>query len=247
MRNARSAGATGKTMAADVLKAAVWALFVISAAVVLVLNFRPLYYADIRLLHIPEISGMDEARIRENYDALIRYNSLFHRGALEFPSLPMSEGGRIHFAEVKRIFDFLQVVLLASGLFAAGMALRCCIRRRSGGKDRFRAAVKDAAGSGRPGTEGAAGGNRSLRLAGRICLILPAVLCLLAVIGWDRFFVLFHKVFFRNDYWLFDPAEDPVILMLPDQFFFHCAAAIFLLVMAGGAALLILGRRGTKR
>ena len=49
------------------------------------------------------------------------------------------------------------------------------------------------------------------------------------------FFIGFHHVMFSNDYWLFDPATDPVILILPDAFFLHCALAILICVLAGSA------------
>ena len=52
--------------------------------------------------------------------------------------------------------------------------------------------------------------------------------------NWERFFIGFHKLMFSNDYWLFDPARDPVILILPDEFFFHCAAAVIVCLAAGG-------------
>ncbi len=52
-------------------------LFFISFSVVLVLNFRPLYYHDIEALGIVESSGISEEDIRTNYDTLISYNSIF--------------------------------------------------------------------------------------------------------------------------------------------------------------------------
>lgn len=81
-------------------------LLIISFSVTLTLNFRPLYYADIQNLHITELSGREEKDIRSNYDALIDYNSLFNHQPLKFPTCAMSESGRIHFEEVKKIFDF---------------------------------------------------------------------------------------------------------------------------------------------
>ena len=86
-------------------------LFVISASAVFTLNFRALYYHDISSLNIEEISGYSEHVIRENYNALIDYNSIFHRDPLDL-SLPMSREGRIHFQDVKRIFDVLQIICL---------------------------------------------------------------------------------------------------------------------------------------
>lgn len=94
-------------------------LFIISAAVSVTLQFKLLYYADIKLLDIPAQSGLDETTVRENYDALIAYNNLFGREPLEFPSLAMSEAGRIHFREVKVIFDLFGWMAIISFLLSA--------------------------------------------------------------------------------------------------------------------------------
>lgn len=40
-----------------------------------------------------------------------------------------------------------------------------------------------------------------------------------ALIGFDSFFVSFHKIFFRNDTWLFDPDTDPIINVLTENYF----------------------------
>ena len=55
-------------------------------------------------------------------------------------------------------------------------------------------------------------------------------------------FVLFHKILFRNDYWIFDPACDPVITILPDAYFLHAAALILLCVLAASLFSLLLFR-----
>lgn len=46
-----------------------------------------------------------------------------------------------------------------------------------------------------------------------------------------------HKVFFDNDYWLFDPKYDPVITILPDRFFLHCGILIVLISVTQSALL----------
>lgn len=91
-------------------------LFCLSLSIVLILHFRPLYVQEIKDQELSSLSSMSEAEILEQYDALIRYNSLFYRGELHFPSLPMSEEGRIHFREVKTIFDAIQLLLIFSSV-----------------------------------------------------------------------------------------------------------------------------------
>ena len=101
------------------LMALLLTLTVISVSVVFTLAFRPLYYFDIHALDIPERTGYSEERIRENYDVLIDYNLSFGDEPLEFPSLAMSESGRIHFEEVKDIFNLFKYMAIGGALISA--------------------------------------------------------------------------------------------------------------------------------
>jgi len=185
--------------------ALVLTLTVISLAVVFTLGFRPLYYLDIKALDIPRLSGYSEEEIRENYDVLIDYNLSFGEEELSFPSLPMSESGRIHFEEVKVIFNlFKYMAIFGSVVSAAGIWF--CARREE---------------------------YRYLKLTSILAVALPAVLGILVALNWDWVFVTFHEIAFDNDYWLFNPLTDPVITILPDTFFMHCALMIFGCIVAG--------------
>ena len=181
-------------------------LFIISAAVTITLNFRPLFYFDIDYLDIEAQSGFSKEDIRKNYDALIDYNSMLNHDTLEFPTLPMSEGGRIHFEEVKQIFVAIEYIFIASGIIGLALILLLICK--------FKEFL-------------------FLKLAAILTIAIPAVLAILISINWEAAFVTFHHIFFNNDYWLFYPDKDPVILMLPDEFFFHCAAMILILVILG--------------
>lgn len=202
-----------------ILQAMIMMSAIISLSVVIILNFRPLYYLDMRTLDIPEQSGFSAEEIRENYDVLIDYNSMFFTGELEFPSLPQSESGRVHFEEVKVIFVFFQKVAIVTGLLSViGIIL---LRRE------------------RP--------KWYLKYAGILTVVLPLAVGAAIVVNWDRVFVLFHELMFDNDYWLFDVATDPVILILPDAFFMHCAVGIVGLVIVGAVGCLVVYRAGTKK
>lgn len=204
----------------NLLMALVGFLFLASLSVVLVLNLRGIYYFDVRYQQLEQRTGMSEEEIRENYDVLIDYNLISKRvKTLEFPSFSMSEHGRTHFAEVKRIFVAIQYLCMISGvLFMIGVCWK--IPHRDCG---------------------------SLKLMSILTFLVPIVLGVLAFLSWDTFFVKFHELFFDNDYWIFNPATDPVINILPDEFFFHCAAAILLFLFLGGILTGALYRFATRR
>ena len=113
-----------KYTALDFVLAVLCTLTVICLAVSITVWFRPLYYADISLLDIPEKSGYSEEICRENYNALIDYNVIGGPSELEFPDMEMSEHGRIHFEEVKRIFIFMQIEALAGIAVLAAVYFR---------------------------------------------------------------------------------------------------------------------------
>ena len=52
--------------------------------------------------------------------------------------------------------------------------------------------------------------------------------------NFNKVFVIFHKIFFDNDLWIFDPATDYMIRMLPEGFFFD------IVIRIGGTFILLL-------
>lgn len=187
----------------DLLIGILFTLLFISLAVVVTINFRPLYYMDIKLLHIEETSGLSKDVILSNYNALIDYSSPFFKGVLNFPTFTASATGLLHFAEVKNIFTtfyILGAVTLIPGILIIV----------------YKTKIKDYS---------------YLLVSSITAIVLPLILAVYLALDFDRAFVLFHKLFFQNDYWIFDPATDPVITILPDTFFLHCALLIILLVL----------------
>lgn len=59
-------------------------------------------------------------------------------------------------------------------------------------------------------------------------------------VNFTKIFEIFHEIFFDNDLWLFDPATDYMIRMLPEGFFFdmvvrigRCFGIFFVLLLLG--------------
>lgn len=191
--------------------ALVLTLAIIGISVVGTLAFRPLYYHDMKSLEISAYSGYSEEEIRENYDALIDYNMAWKDGNLEFPTLPMSETGKIHFEEVKEIFDIFKYLAVFGGILGVAGILLMARKKEY----------------------------RYLKMTAVVSCGLPVVLGILVALFWDKVFVIFHELFFNNDYWIFDYRTDPIILLLPDEFFMHCALLIFGGVLLGAGVCLV--------
>ena len=195
------------------------ALCLISLSVVLTLNFRTLYQWEMKWSKIAEKTGVSEDVILENYDALIEYNSVFFKGELKFPTLPMSESGKIHFEEVKRIFVFFQAGLLPVTFVL--VVLGAWLLRKE--KPKY------------------------LKWAAGLMIGIPTLLGVLIGLCWDKVFVVFHELLFNNDYWIFDYRTDPIILFLPDSYFMHCAIMILALVVSSSVLCLLSYRYCNKK
>lgn len=208
-----------KIKALSILLSLILTLTLISLTVVLTLACKPLYYLDIHALHIPETTGYTISEIKANYDAVIDYSLSFGNAPLEFPTFPMSEGGRIHFEEVKNIFNLFKYMAIFGTLTGAAGILR---QRR-----------KQSYGY--------------LKLTAILTVALPAVIGATVALNWDWTFAAFHELAFNNDYWLFDPATDPVINILPDAYFLHCAVMILLLVILGSLICGLIYRRVQRK
>lgn len=190
---------------------------VICISVTAVVLFRPLYYFDINYLEIPMLSGMTEDVIRLNYDALIDYNLIGGPSELVFPAMKMSAEGRIHFEEVKDIFISMQIISAAAIVILFIFIFMTAKGRKT---DLL-----------------------WMRFTGAAVVSVAAVTGLAVLIDWNAAFTIMHKIFFRNDFWIFDAETDPVINILPEEFFFHCGIMIIIIAAVQTAVLQIFYRR----
>ncbi|MDP7978428.1 TIGR01906 family membrane protein [Bacillus multifaciens] len=190
------------------------AFSIFSIAVMCVVYGKGIYYVEIDVLNIPEMANMTKEAIIQNYDALITYLSPFYNKPLHFPTLEMSEKGRVHFVDVKNIIVAIQYAMYIS-IFISFIGGVYLIRKQ---KEKF------------------------LFYAAILTIVFPIVLILPIAINFEKSFVFFHELLFQNDYWLFDPETDPIIRMLPEQFFMHAACIILLLILFGSACCYCLYR-----
>ena len=81
---------------------------------------------------------------------------------------------------------------------------------------------------------------RSYQAALGISALAVLVLGIACAVDFNAVFVQFHHIFFDNDLWIFDPAEDYMIRMLPEGLFYDFVMRIggFFLVMLAALFLL---------
>ncbi|HBJ2615605.1 TPA: TIGR01906 family membrane protein, partial [Clostridium botulinum] len=70
-----------------------------------------------------------------------------------------------------------------------------------------------------------------LKYSSILTIIMPLSLIIPLTLNFDKGFTLFHRIFFSNDYWIFDPNKDPIINLLPEAFFFHSVLLILFFII----------------
>ena len=171
-------------------------LFLLSLSILLTIYLAWIFYPlEIQWLNLTNRVYLKPETIQYNFHILMNYLTNPFSQVLEMPDFRSSAAGLHHFAVVKDLFHFVQLVALVtlpSFYFFANKIVKK--------------------------------GFLSLFSRGLLALVLLPLLIGLGgvLIGFDQFFTLFHQILFvGDDTWLFDPAKDPVIMILPETFFLH--------------------------
>lgn len=179
-------------------------LFLLSLAILLTIYLSWLIYPlEISWLNLTSRVDLKSDIIQYNFHILMDYLTNPFNPVLEMPDFPSSESGLHHFAVVKGLFHLAQGVAIVT-LPIFYFFWKQVIQK----------------------------GFLSLYRRGLLIMLsLPLVLGLVGVfIGFEQFFTLFHQILFvGDDTWLFDPAKDSVILILPENFFLHAFLLFFCL------------------
>ena len=72
-----------------------------------------------------------------------------------------------------------------------------------------------------------------------ITVVTSIALALIFYFNFSRAFVIFHEIFFDNDYWIFDPRQSYMIRMLPERLFYDMIMRV--LAFFGISILVLLG------
>ena len=179
-------------------------LFLLSLAILATIYLAWfLYPFEISWLNLTNRVHLKSDIIQYNFHILMDYLTNPFNPVLEMPDFPSSESGLHHFVVVKGLFHLAQGVAIVT-LPIFYLFWKQVIQK----------------------------GFLSLYRRGLLIMLsLPLVLGLVGVfIGFEQFFTLFHQILFvGDDTWLFDPAKDPVILILPEDFFLHAFLLFFCL------------------
>lgn len=184
------------------LRSLVFLLCLLSSAILLTVVFTPLYGINAWVQDFPKIAGISMQHLLADYHRLIGYLLFPWQEAFPLKYFPSSTEGMQHFADVKRLIWVNTLVWLVATPLSVY----------------FLRKIRQTATSW-----------RYVRVF-QWLMVVPVFFLVLMAIGFDRFFIQFHQLFFRNSDWLFDPSVDPIINVLPESFFLQCFLLFFLLL-----------------
>lgn len=188
---------------------------VITLSIAITILFTPLFEAHLAMFDIPEQVGMARETIMDNYYVLLEYLHFPWVDELVMPDFPTSASGAFHFYEVKILFYINYLILFITVPTSIYYLYR--LKQES---QLYR-----------------------LKTPSFIASWIPIGLLIFLTISFDRMFVLFHELLFNNDAWLFNPATDPIINVLSQEFFMMCFILAFVLIEAMFIAGYFVGKR----
>lgn len=182
----------------------------ICIAALTIINSTWIYKLVVKKYNLTTITGLSEQALMSEYRGLINYLQNPFVDKLEFENFVMSTYGEVHFYEVKRIFISLMIIVAIFIVALVGWFI-------------FNKYKKDSL--------NIRGLLMSFNSSSNLLVIFFIGIVVLYLIDFSWAFTMFHKIFFRNDYWIFDPRIDPIIIALPEELFMICGGAILILLV----------------
>lgn len=190
-------------------------LLYVSSAVCLLVNNEQVYEYSFDNYHVEEITGIEKSQLREVANKLVAYFNC----KLNTPQITVTKNGEeielfhdyelTHLQDVKRLFQLNYLVQGIALTYAIVYALVSLVLGKRRWQDLARGVVRGSI----------------------VTLGLIAILGIASVLNFDWVFVQFHRLVFRNPYWLLNPSRDYLIMLFPAGFWRDIA-----LVWAGVAA-----------
>lgn len=195
----------------------------ISISTLITLNATSVYKVIIDRYDLVSKTELTKGQLLDNYRILINYLQNPFIKKLKFKNFIMSVHGEIHFHEVKNIFIMLMIISIT---FILGILMYFILHKR--------------------GIINKINFLDILNYSSNILMVFFATLITTFFIDFSEVFVIFHKVFFRNDYWIFDPQLDPIIIALPEELFMIFAIIVLSILIITAITIKVLYYRKTR-
>ncbi len=185
------------------------AILTIGISTIITLNSKFIYYYSIDKYNLEKIANISKEMLIGDFDRLIKYLQNPFIEKLKFNNFTMSINGEFHFYEVKKIFLWIYAITI----FIALLFIILVITNKF---NRNKIHIY-----------------KTLNYGANTLIITIVSLLAIIAIDFSKAFIVFHKIFFNNDYWIFDERTDPIIKVLPEEVFMLYALVIIALVFVG--------------
>lgn len=177
-------------------------LFIVSSAILVTIFFKPLFWWQLQTLDTVSLVNLTQQQVIGQYDVLLHYLVNPFVSELVLPLFKMSNSGAFHFYEVKQLFILVEVLWVVSGI---GTVFSYRYMRKQIRWHVFKQVMQ-------------------------WLLVVPITIVIVLLMSFEFWFVAFHRVFFNNNDWLFNPITDNIILVLPESFFLSCFVVAFCII-----------------
>ena len=191
----------------NTLEGALISLLTIGISVIISLNSRFIYKYSVDKFDLVKLGGVSKDKLIKDFNTLINYLQNPFIKKLDFENFIMSTNGEFHFYEVKKIFLNIYLLVFVILIILIARAIYC----------RYKNIPIKWPSLFNKGANG--------------LVIIIAFLASVIATNFSKAFVIFHKIFFDNDYWIFDETTDPIIRVLPEELFELYAIIILSIVI----------------
>ncbi|WP_353485880.1 TIGR01906 family membrane protein [Apilactobacillus xinyiensis] len=188
-------------------------------AIFLVLNISFLYMFHLKIFHLELFKQYTSSTIHSTYKSVIYYLQSPFVNHMDVHPFSLSYQGNIHFRDVKRLILFNNSLMGLTILLFYRLYFKLYKR-----KQRWMII-------------------ESLR---RINLIIYLFL-VFCLADFKSAFISFHKLFFSNNYWIFNLKNDSLIKILPIDFFAQSFLIIVLFILIVNHVFIRLGKIDLKK
>lgn len=192
--------------------------FLLTLSITITINSTWLYQLNIIYGNFLPLVNLNAQQMLHNFNQLMEYLNYPWIVKLQMSNFTDSPSGLEHFREVKRLFLINYIVLISTTIPAFVFLYRIWKSK----------------------TE--------WRLIQPLQVIFAAIFVLITMmfLGFNQFFISFHKILFRNNDWEFYPIQDPIINGLPESYFNQSFILFFILLVIFLGILYFWGQRFFK-
>ena len=189
---------------------------IISFSIFIVINQPYLYLGMARKYHYAKVIGISYSVLKNTYFKLL----LYLNGLVHCWHPPFSYSLKEihHFADVRHLVIINNMIMIIFGIWA----IKIIYHR-----------LKD---------------HMIWQLITPLRLIQMGIwiFLFLVLVKFNTIFIIFHKILFQNNNWIFNPQTDPIIKILIPDFFENCFLLVIILWFMGNEIIIRLGKRELK-